>query len=138
MIVLDTNVLSELLRPEPDARVVGWLQAQRRAGLYTTSITRGEMFYGVQLLPEGRRRLQLQQVVSAVFSTDMAGRVLLFDEAAADAYAEIAAARRRSGRPIGQLDAMIAGIAASRGADLATRNLGDFEDCGLRLIDPWR
>jgi predicted nucleic acid-binding protein len=95
------------------------------------------MFYGVQVLPEGRRRLQLQQAVAAIFATDMAGRVLWFDEAAADAYAEIAALRRGMGRPMGLLDAMIAGIARSRGADLATRNISDFEACGLRLINPW-
>ncbi|MDP3288255.1 MAG: type II toxin-antitoxin system VapC family toxin [Methyloversatilis sp.] len=138
MIILDTNVVSELLRPVPDERVVAWVRAQRQSSLFTTVITRGEMLFGVCLLPEGRRRQELLREVIAVFSDDMAERVLDFGSEAADAYAEIAATRRSQGRPVSQSDAMIAGIARSRGADLATRNVRDFESCGVTLINPWQ
>lgn len=138
MIILDTNVVSELLRPVPDERVVAWVRAQRQSSLFTTVITRGEMLFGVCLLPEGRRRQELLREVIAVFSDDMAERVLDFGSEAADAYAEIAATRRSQGRPVSQSDAMIAGIARARGADLATRNVRDFESCGVTLINPWQ
>ncbi len=137
MIVLDTNVLSELMRPVPEPKVVVWLEQQAADALFTTAITRGEMFDGAHRLPAGRRRSDLFREIEAIFSTDMAGRVLPYDEAAADAYAEITAMRRAQGRPSSQSDMMIAGIARSHGAALATRNVRDFEDCGISLIDPW-
>jgi len=137
VIVLDTNVLSELMRPQPDERVVAWLKQQTRSNLFTTAVTRGEMLYGVLILPDGRRRTRMHQEVEAIFAVDMAGRVLPYDEAAADAHAAISAARRTQGRPVDQSDAMIAGIARSHGAMLATRNVRDFEGCGIALIDPW-
>lgn len=137
MIVLDTNVLSEILRPTPDARVLDWLAAQSRPALFTTTVTRGELFYGLQLMPEGQRKTSLLAAVQAIFDHDLAGKVLSFDSAAADAYAVIAASRRIAGKPISQFDAMIAAIAQSRGAGLATRNIRDFEGLNLRLIDPW-
>lgn len=137
MIVLDTNVLSEFMRPQPDERVVAWLNRQTRSNLFTTAVTRGEMLYGVLILPDGQRKTRLQQEVAAIFAVDMAGRVLPYDEAAADAHAAIAAARRTLGRPVDQSDVMIAGIARSHGATLATRNMRDFEGCGLPLVDPW-
>jgi predicted nucleic acid-binding protein len=137
MIVLDTNVLSELLRPAPDARVVAWLNARARSLLFTTAISRGEMLYGVCRLPDGRRKTRMHEEVMAIFAVDMADRVLPYDDAAADAYARITAVRRARGRPIGQSDAMIAGIVRSRGATLATRNVRDFEDCGVEVIDPF-
>lgn len=138
MIVLDTNVLSEVLRPAPDPRPLAWLAAQTRADLFTTTVTRAELLYGVQLLPAGQRRDGLLEAVQAVFASDMVGQVLSFDNAAADLYAEIAAARKLAGRPISQFDAMIAAIARSRGADLATRNVRDFIGCGVQVIDPWQ
>lgn len=137
MIVLDTNVLSEYMRPRPDERVVAWLETQARSGLFTMAITRGEVLYGVLILAEGGRRTRLQQEVEAIFAVDMAERVLPYDDAAADAHAAIAADRRVQGRPIGQADAMIAGVVRSRGAALATRNGRDFEGCGIELVDPW-
>ena len=137
MIVLDTNVLSEVLRPAPSERVLAWLGRQPRAALFTTTVTRGELFYGVRLLPEGQRKTALLEAVRGLFDTDLAGQVLSFDSDAADAYADIAAARRAAGRPISQFDAMIAAIARSRGASLATRNLKDFTDTGVEVIDPW-
>lgn len=137
MIVLDTNVLSEFMRLQPDERVVAWLSRQTRSNLFTTAVTRGEMLYGVLILPDGQRKMHLQQEVAAIFAVEMAGRVLPYDEAAADAHAAIAAMRRAQGHPVDQSDAMIAGIARSHGAMLATRNVRDFEDCGIPLVDPW-
>lgn len=138
MIILDTNVLSELLRPAPDAHVITWMASQQRAALFTTSVTRGEILYGLRLLPTGRRRQTLWDNVMNIFNEDMAGQVLNFDSDAADAYAEIAADRKSQGRPISQFDAMIAAMARSRGASLATRNIRDFADCGVELINPWQ
>ncbi|MDR3323764.1 MAG: type II toxin-antitoxin system VapC family toxin [Zoogloeaceae bacterium] len=138
MIILDTNVLSELLRSAPDARVLAWMAAQPRAALFTTTITRGELLYGVRLLPEGRRKTALLEAVHAIFSTDMAERVLGFDHVAADLYAEIAASRKVAGKPISQFDAMIAAITQSRGARLATRNVRDFVGCDIEIINPWQ
>lgn len=137
MIVLDTNVLSELIRPVPDLGVLAWMEAQPADGLFTTAITRGEMLFGARILPTGRRRDDLLAEIEAIFSIDMAGRVLPYDESAADAHAEIAVRRRGQGRPSSQSDLMIAGIVRSLGATLATRNVRDFEDCGVALVDPW-
>lgn len=137
MIILDTNLLSETLRPVPDAQVLLWLAVQPRPALFTTTVTRGELFYGLQLMPDGQRKTSMLNTVRAIFDEDLAGQVLSFDSAAADAYAEIAASRRIAGKPISQFDAMIAAIAQSRGATLATRNLKDFADCGIELINPW-
>lgn len=137
MIVLDTNVLSELLRLRPEPNVVEWLLGQARSRLFTTAISRGEMLLGVLVLPDGQRKRRLLQEVQAIFATDMTGRVLPYDGDAADAHAKFVAARRAQGRPVATPDAMIAGIARSRGAMLATRNVRDFEGCGITLIDPW-
>jgi predicted nucleic acid-binding protein len=138
VIVLDTNVLSEMMRPEPDSTVAAWISARPASSLFTTTVTLAEILYGVRLLPSAKRRSSLETAVSEMFATDFAGRVLPFDQAAAQAYAEIAAARRRAGRPITQFDAQIAAIARSRDAGVATRNVVDFEGCGIGVIDPWR
>ncbi|HET7313798.1 type II toxin-antitoxin system VapC family toxin [Salinisphaera sp.] len=137
MIVLDTNVLSELLRPVPEAEVVTWVAKQPRPALFTTTVSRGEILYGLRLLADGQRRQRLWAAALAIFDEDLAGRTLSFDNAAADTYAEIAAVRRESGRPISQFDAMIASVTYSRGASLATRNVRDFEGCGIDVINPW-
>ncbi len=137
MIVLDTNVLSETLRPAPDSRVLAWLSGRPRSTLFTTTVTRGEVFYGIRLLPAGARRQGLWDATQAIFNEEFAGQVLNFDDDAADAYAEIAASRKNAGRPISQFDAMIAAMARSRGARLATRNTKDFVDCRVDVIDPW-
>lgn len=137
MIVLDTNILSELIRPVPEPKVVAWLETQPGDALFTTAVSRGEMLYGVRILSLGRRRETLLQEVEAIFTMDMAGRVLPYDGDAADAHAEVAAMRRMQGHPIAQSDAMIAGIVRSLDATLATRNVRDFEDCGIALVDPW-
>ncbi len=137
MIVLDTNVLSEILRPAPDDRPLSWLGAQPRSVLFTTTVTRAELLYGAQLLPDGQRQTTLLAAIRHIFSLDMAGQVLGFDHDAADQYAQIAAIRKNIGKPISQFDAMIAAITKSRGARLATRNVKDFVDCGIEVIDPW-
>ena len=137
MIVLDTNVLSEWLRPVPDERAVAWLNIQARPALFTTAISRGEMLHGVLLLPDGKRKVQLHEQILAIFAVDLAERVLPYDSEAADAHAAIAARRRGQGQPISQSDAMIAGIVRAHGATLATRNIRDFAGCGIELVDPW-
>jgi toxin FitB len=137
MIVLDTNVLSETLRPIPDPQVMAWLAAQPRAALFTTAVTEAEILYGLRLLPEGTRKEALSIAIKAIFDEDFASTLLSFDSDAADQYAQIAVTRRNGGRPISQFDAMIAAITRSRGATLATRNVKDFVDCGIPIIDPW-
>jgi predicted nucleic acid-binding protein len=137
MIVLDTNVLSELLRVDPDPGVGAWVEAQPPASLFTTAVTSAELRFGLAILPRGARRQALQDAVSGILEEDFAGRVLPFDEDAAQSYAAIAAARRETGQPISQFDAQIAAIAHSRGARLATRNVRDFVHCGVEVIDPW-
>ena len=137
MIVLDTNVLSELMRSEPDPAVFAWTAGQPRADLYTTSVNVAEILYGVAAMPIGRRRQNLAAMAQAMFTEDFAGRILPFDDVAAAQYAEIVASRRRQGRPIEAFDAQIAAIALVAKADLATRDISGFAGCGLSLIDPW-
>jgi predicted nucleic acid-binding protein len=137
MVILDTNVLSEVLRPAPDGGVMAWLKDQPRPSVFTTTVTRGEILYGIRVLPDGKRRRLLWDAALAIFNEDFAERVLSFDSDAADAYAEVGASRRAAGRPISQFDAMIAGMARSRGASVATRNAKDFEGCGIDVVDPW-
>jgi len=138
VIVLDTNVVSELMKAAPDPRVRAWVAAQPATSLYTTSITQAEILHGVALLPSGRRRLALEAAAQAMFRDDFGGRVLAFGSDAAEPYARVAADRRRAGRPISQFDAQIAAIARASGAAIATRDTDDYEGCGVKLIDPWR
>jgi hypothetical protein len=138
MIILDTNVVSELMKPAPASIVVDWIGAQPAASLYTTSITQAEILHGIMLLPSGRRRRGLEAAATSMFTEDFGGRILGFGADAAPLYARIASDRRRAGRPISHFDAQIAAIARSTGAVLATRNLADFEDCGATLVDPWQ
>ena len=137
MIVLDTNVLSEALRPSPEPSILEWLTRRPRTSLFTTTVTQGEVLYGIRLLADGKRRRALWDAAKKIFSEEFAGQVLSFDSDAADMYAEIAASRRMVGKPISQFDAMIAAMARSRGANLATRNAKDFDDCGIEIVDPW-
>ena len=138
MIVLDTNVISELMRPEPHPAVLAWVAAQPRATLYTTSINRAEVLYGVAALPPGRRRAAFEAVVAAIFAEELAGRVLPFDGAAAEHYARIVTARRAAGAPIEGFDGLIAATAAAAGFDVATRDVGGFKGCGIAVINPWQ
>ena len=137
MIVLDTNVLSELMRSASDELVAQWMDDQPNSSLFTTTVTQAEILYGVAVLPAGKRKQGLAAAVGAMFEQDFRGRVLPFDGPAAVAYAEICTDRARLGRPISQFDAQIAAIARSRGAALATRNTPDFDECGIDVIDPW-
>jgi predicted nucleic acid-binding protein len=137
MIVLDTNVLSEVLRPQPEPRVLSWLDEQAANSVFTTSVTQGEILFGIRLLGDGQRRRKLWDAATAIFEDDFAGRVLSFDSDAAGHYAEIGASRRTAGRPISQFDATIAAITRSHGATLATRNAKDFEGCGIDVVNPW-
>ena len=138
MIIVDTNVISELMRPLPSPAVVAWLSSQTPDDVFTTAITVAEVLYGVELLPKSKRREALLQQVAATFSEDFSGRILFFDEQAARMFASIAVSRRTLGRPIGILDAQIVAISKVHGATLATRNTDDFEGCGVRLINPWQ
>jgi len=137
MIILDTNVLSELMRPKPSPKVATWVAKQSGTELFTTSITEAEIFYGIELLVKGKRREAMLAAAEAMFAEDLAGRVVGFESDAARAFSAIAAQRRLLGRPISHADAQIAAIAQVRRAKLATRNVADFVDCGLDLIDPW-
>lgn len=136
MIILDTNVVSELMRREPHPAVLRWVAAQPRALLHVTALTVAEILLGIELLPAGERRRLLAAQAEGLFAEDLAGRLLGFDAAVAPAYAAIVARRRRAGQPIGVVDAMIAAIARRHGAAVATRD-GDFADCGVPLINPW-
>src|SRR4051794_28530364 len=136
MIVVDTNVASELMRPAPDARVVAWVRAQDGGDLFTTSITVAEIGYGVERLPEGARKALLRATATQVFSA-FAEQVLGFDAEAAGLYGAIVSARERGGAPIDGFDAQIAAICRRHSATLATRNVKDFEHTGVEVIDPW-
>lgn len=135
--LLDTNVVSELMRPEPDRRVLEWFAGKDPSCLFLTAVTEAELRTGVACLPRGRRRAALAAAVDAMIEEDFADRILPFDGSAARAYATIAAARRAAGRPIAGADCQIAAIALVHGAAVVTRNRGDFEGCGVPLIDPW-
>lgn len=137
MIILDTNVLSELMKAEPSLRVREWVAKQAATELYTTSITEAEILYGIELVAVGKRREGLLAAAEAMFAEDLTGRILGFESDAARAFSKIAAARRSLGRPISHADAQIAGIARVRGAKLATRNVADFEDCEIDVVNPW-
>jgi len=137
MVLLDTNVISEILKPQPAGSVLGWLSTFARSQVFTTSVTQAEILYGVALLPPGQKRNRLLKAVHEVFSEVLGERILAFDTTCAPAYAEIAANRRSLGRPISQLDAQIGAIALTHGLRLATRNTCDFEECGILLVNPW-
>ena len=137
MIVLDTNVLSELMRPNPSFRVITWMQQRPRPQMAVTAITEAEIFYGVELLPLGKRRNQFLSGAESMFAEDFGGRTLPFDSEAARLYAKIASARRANGKPISVPDAQIAAITLAHKAVLATRNIMDFEACGIQLVNPW-
>ena len=137
MIVLDTNVLSELMRPRPAAQVVRWVEGQPSIELFTTAISEAEILCDIELLPRGRRRDGLLAAAESMFAEDFSGRVLPFDSSAARAFFSIAARRRAVGKPISHADAQIAAIVQLNNATLATRNVRDCDACGIRLHNPW-
>jgi predicted nucleic acid-binding protein len=138
VILLDTNVLSELIRPEPDAGVTEWLDSLDAATVATTAITAAELLYGVARLPAGRRKERLGEAIRGLIEEDFNGRVEPFDATAAVHYADLLSDRERAGRPISAADAQIAAICRKLRATLATRNTSDFEDTGIDLLDPWQ
>jgi predicted nucleic acid-binding protein len=138
VIILDTNVLSELMRPKPADAVMEWFAGRPAASFYTTSITQAETLLGLALFPQGRRRAALETAAATMFDEKLDGRILPFGRDAAQSYASIVSERRRAGKPISHFDAQIAAIARSTGAALATRNVEDFQGCGVTLVDPWK
>ena len=137
MYVIDTNVASELMRPSPARAVAAWIAGQGAEEMYLTAVSEAELLYGVAIAPAGRRRNDLEAAMAQWLDVGFAGRILPFDSAAAHAYAEIAAGRRSAGRPIAPADCQIAAIARSRGMSVVTRNVRDFEDLGIEVVDPW-
>jgi predicted nucleic acid-binding protein len=137
MIVIDTNVLSELMRPSPDPRVVAWMSTVTPGEAATTSITIAEIGHGLRRLPRGKRRARLEDAFDSLV-IELDREILAFDREAADHYARISQQLETAGKPIDQLDGMIAAICASRAAALATRNERDFEGTGIAIVNPWR
>ncbi len=138
MIILDTNVLSALMRQVPEAPVVAWLDRQSAESVWITSITLFEARLGLALLPKGRRRQALESAFARLLEEDLEDRVLSFDSAAASEAASLAAHRQKAGRPVDMRDTQIAGIALARRATLATRNVRHFRDLKVPVIDPWQ
>ena len=138
MIVLDTNVLSEFMRIEPEAQVLAWVDAQPAMDLVISAITVAEILHGIARLPSGKRKQKLQAHALAMFEEDFAGRILPFDAHAAVEYATLVADAEAKGRGIAMADAQIAAICRGRGAAIATRNVRDFEFSGIEVINPWQ
>ena len=137
MIVLDTTVLSALMRQTPEVSVVAWLDHQPAESVWITSITLFEARLGLALLPKGRRRQMLEAAFDRLLEEDLENRVLDFDGAAATAAALLAAARQKAGRPVDMRGTQIAGIALARRATVATRNVRHFRDLNVPVVDPW-
>lgn len=137
MIVLDTNIASELMNPQGSQTVKSWADSQPRERLFTTTITQAEILYGIAILPEGNRKQRLQDAAHAVFHEEFVNQILPFDQEAAGYFATIAAYCRRQGAPISQFDAQIAAICRAHQAAVATRNVDDFAHCGIEIINPW-
>jgi len=138
VIILDTNVLSELIRPEPDERVTRWLDSLDAAAIATTAITAAELLYGVARLPAGRRKGRLSEAIHGLLEEDLDGRVEPFDATAATHYAALVSDHETAGHPISVADAQTAAICRKLHATLATRNTSDFKDTGIELLDPWQ
>ena len=137
MIVLDTNVVSELMRRAPEAGVVRWVDRFPAEDVFVTAVTAAELRYEVARLPEGHRRRELFIKVDGLLAEDFRDQILPFDELAATHYAEIVASRERAGQPISMADAQSAAICRNWSADLATRNVDDFVDTGVNIVNPW-
>ena len=138
MIILDTNVLSALMRQAPDREVVDWLDEQPRSSVWTTAVTVLEIRFGLQILPAGKRRSLLTQAFDVVLLDKIEQRIAPFDTAAAQQAGDLMAARHRKGRPGDLRDTMLAGIVLAHHATLATRNTRHFEDLSVRVVSPWR
>jgi predicted nucleic acid-binding protein len=137
MMILDTNVLSALMQPQPDPQVVAWLDLQPAESVWITSITLFETRYGLALLPEGQRKTTLRERFDCLLQDDLENRVLMFDANAATEAAALAAARKTQGHTVDMRDTFIAGIALARRATLATRNVRHFDDLTVSVVNPW-
>jgi toxin FitB len=137
MIILDTNIVAEMMKEAPAPTVVAWLNDQPAPTLFLSSITLGEIAYGLRVLPQGRRRRQLEEGFEKVVAEGFAGRILAFDEGAARQYGEVMGRRKEIGRPLATLDGQIAAIARARGYAVATRNTRDFVECGVEVLNPF-
>lgn len=137
MIVLDTNVLSEFMREHPDRHVYDWLDRQNPSEVFTTAITKAEVYYGIEIKAHGKKRASLEAFAERMFGGTFKGKILPFDSNAAPYFARMSASLKSRGKKMNEFDAQIAAIAHARAAVLATRNTDDFEECGIELIDPW-
>jgi predicted nucleic acid-binding protein len=137
MIILDTNVISEYIRSRPEERVADWFDSVDADQVATTTVTIAELRFGAALLPQGSRRVTLEQTIDRLIARVFSGKIEDFDFAATGPYASVRAARRLSGNPIASQDAQIAAICIAREAVLATRNTKDFDGLGITLINPW-
>jgi predicted nucleic acid-binding protein len=137
MFVLDTNVVSELMKPIVASSVEIWCASQPRDSLYITAITQAEILYGIAILPAGNRQKRLLSLAQAMFREDFATRILPFEQKSAEHYATITAHRRRQGNPISQFDAQIAAICRTHRCAIATRNVDDFANCQIKILNPW-
>lgn len=137
MVILDTNVVSELMRPRPEPRVDAWPASQNSSEVFLTVITEAELLYGMNIMPGGKRKDSLRSAIDRLLTRDFRGRILSLESPAAAAYARLTAARRSTGRQIAEFDGPIAAITAAHQATLATRNTSDFQGCGIALINPW-
>ncbi len=137
MIILDTNIVAEMMKDSPAPIVATWLNDQSASALFLSAITLGEIAYGLRVLPQGRRRRQLEEGFERVVAEGFSGRILAFDEGAARHYGEIMGRRKEIGRPLGVLDGQIASIARAKGYAVATRNVRDFVECGVEILNPF-
>lgn len=137
MFVLDTNVLSALMRPEPIPAVAAWIVSRPLDLLFTAAVCQSEILAGLAVMQDSRRRRDLEAAARAMFAEDFSGRILPFDSECAAFYADLFANRRRMGRPAATIDLMVASIARTHGASVVTRDTGGFEGCGLNVINPW-
>ena len=137
MIILDTNVVSELMRPVPEQRVLRWFSHQAAEDLHVTAVTMSEILYGIELIAAARRRDVVRAGAEKMFGDVFGDRILTFEDRAARAFSQIASSRRRQAKPMSEFDAQIAAITRVHGATLATRNPYVFEGCGVRLVNPW-
>ena len=137
MILLDTYVVSEVMTPSPSVQVLDWLDSQRSSDLYLSTVTIAEIGFGLAVLPAGKRRQDLQHRFERFVTQGFEQRILSFDAMAARLYGEVMGHRRALGRPLSSLDGQIASIALVQQQAIATRNVRDFEDCGLEVIDPF-
>lgn len=137
MIIMDTNIISEMMKPSPSAKVINWVDQQNASGLYVTTVTIAEISYGLNVLPNGNTRTLLEEAFNKAIMEAFKHRILSFEERAAHFYGKIMGHRKELGRPLSVLDGQIAAIASAHSYVIATRNIRDFVDCGVELINPF-